>query len=211
MVTAPTADDTLLWVADTAALDEAGLGFYAGWLGASERRRCARFLRPQRRRQFIAGRALLRLMLARLLKCAPAAIALDERPGNAPRLAGAGLPAVGFSIAHSGHWVACAASLQGPVGLDIECIDAGRDVVALAEQAFDAATAAQVRACTGAARLHAFYRHWCLYEAGIKLGAASAADHVYTHAGLALALRCARPLAAPRLDIVDLGAGMPGA
>jgi 4'-phosphopantetheinyl transferase len=210
VATVPTADGTLLWVADTAALDDAGLGLYAGWLGTSERRRCERFLRPRRRRQFIAGRALLRIMLARLLELAPAAIVLDERPGNAPRLAGVGLPAVGFSISHSGPWVACAASLHGPVGLDIECIDAGRDVVALAEQVFDAATAAQVRGCAGAARLQAFYRHWCLYEAGIKLGEASAADHVYTHRGLALALRCARPLAAPRLDIVDLGAGMPG-
>jgi 4'-phosphopantetheinyl transferase len=198
--------DTLLWLADAAGLDDAALALYTGWLGASERCRSERFVRPLRHRQFIAGRALLRLMLARLLGVAPATVALDERPGHAPALAGADLPFVGFSISHSGTWVACAASLRSPVGLDIERIDAGRDVVALAEQVFDAATAAEVRGCAGMARLHAFYRHWCLYEAGIKLGRASAADHVRMHADLMLALRCAEPIAAPRLEIVALGA-----
>jgi 4'-phosphopantetheinyl transferase len=206
-VTAPAVVDTLLWLADVDRLGETVLASYAGWLGASERQRCERFVRAQRRRQFIAGRALLRLMLARLLGLAPAHLALDERPGNAPVLADASLPAVGFSISHSGPWVACAASLECPVGLDIERIDAGRDVLALAEHAFDPATAAEVRACTGEARMHAFYRHWCLHEAGIKLGQASAENHVYMQPGLMLALRCARPLAAaPRLDVVELGA-----
>jgi 4'-phosphopantetheinyl transferase len=135
---------------------------------------------------------------------------LRERFGNSPVLAGPNSPSIGFSISHSGSWVACAVSLRSPVGLDIECIDAGRDVVALAEQVFDAATAAEVRGCAGAARLQAFYRHWCLYEAGIKLGEASAADHVYQHGPLALALRCARPLAAPGLEVVDLAEAGPG-
>jgi 4'-phosphopantetheinyl transferase len=203
--------DTLLWLADAAGFDDATLALYTGWLGASERHRCERFVRARRRRQFIAGRALLRLMLARLLGLAPAAVALDERPGQAPALAGAGLPAVGFSISHSGKWVACATSLRSPVGLDIECIDAGRDVVALAEQVFDTATVAELRGCAGTARLHAFYRHWCLYEAGIKLGRAAAADHVLLHADLMLALRCAEPIAAPRLEIVGLGTRAPEA
>lgn len=153
---------------------------------------------------------LLRFALGSVLNVKPQSIVLRERFEDSPVLVAPANPAVAFSISHSGPWVACAASLRGPVGLDIECIDGGRDVVALAEQAFDAATAAQVGTCRGEARLQAFYRHWCLYEAGIKLGVASAADHVYTHPGLALALRCARPLVAPRLDIVDLGAGMPG-
>jgi 4'-phosphopantetheinyl transferase len=194
---------TLLWLADIDTVGETVLASYASWLGASERHRCERFVRAQRRRQFIVGRALLRLMLARLLGLAPADVALDERPGNAPVLVGASSPAVGFSISHSGPWVACAASLESAVGLDIERIDAGRDILALAEQAFDPATAAAVRACTGEARVQAFYRHWCLYEAGIKLAQASAADHVYMRSGLVLALRCARPLAvAPRLDVI---------
>jgi 4'-phosphopantetheinyl transferase len=199
-------DVTLLWLADADTLDDAGLARITGWLGASERHRCERFVRPLRRRQFLVGRALLRRMLARLLGLAPGDVALRERPCAAPELVGADLPAVGFSISHSGSWVACAASLHSPVGLDIERIDAARDVVALAEQAFDPATAAAVRACTGEARLHMFYRNWCLYEAGIKLGQASAADHVHMQSGLMLALRCARPLeVAPRIERVEPG------
>jgi 4'-phosphopantetheinyl transferase len=194
----------LLWLADIGTLPDAALAPYAEWLGEGERQRLARFLRPLRRRQFIAGRALLRLALARLLGVAPQAIVLEERPGNAPLLTAPALSGAGFSISHSGPWVACAASLQGAVGLDIECVDASRDVLALADQALGRPAMAALQALEGDRRIAAFYEMWCLHEAAIKLGRPSAADHVYTHPGLALALRCAEAQAAPRLEIVSL-------
>jgi 4'-phosphopantetheinyl transferase len=194
----------LLWLADIGTLPDAALAPYAEWLGEGERQRLARFLRPLRRRQFIAARALLRLALARLLGVAPQAIVLEERPGNAPLLTAPALSGAGFSISHSGPWVACAASLQGAVGLDIECVDASRDVLALADQALGRPAMAALQALEGDRRIAAFYEMWCLHEAAIKLGRPGAADHVYTHPGLALALRCAEAQAAPRLEIVSL-------
>jgi 4'-phosphopantetheinyl transferase len=196
----------LLWLANIGTLPDAALAPYDEWLGEGERQRAARFVRPLRRRQFIAGRALLRLALARLLGVAPQAIVLQERPGNAPLLATPALPGAGFSISHSGPWVACAASLQGAVGLDIECTNASRDVLALADQAFGAQALGALQALVGEGRTAAFYEMWCLHEAAIKLGGPSAAEHVYTHPGLALALRCAAAQAAPRLELVDLQA-----
>jgi 4'-phosphopantetheinyl transferase len=196
----------LLWLANIGTLPDAALAPHAEWLGEGERQRAARFVRPLRRRQFIAGRALLRLALARLLGVAPQAIMLEERPGNAPLLAAPALPGAGFSISHSGPWVACAASLQGAVGLDIECVDASRDVLALAHQAFGPQALAALQAIEGEGRIAAFYDMWCLHEAAIKLGRPGAADHVYTHPGLALALCSAEAQAAPRLELVDLQA-----
>lgn len=196
----------LLWLANIGTLPDTALAPYIAWLGEGERQRLARFLRPLRRRQFIAGRALLRLALARLLGVAPQAIVLEERPGNAPLLTAPVLSSVGFSISHSGPWVACAASLQGAVGLDIECMDASRDVLALAHQALGQPAVAALQALQGNGRIAAFYEMWCLHEAAIKLARPSAADHVYTHPGLALALRCAEAQPAPRLEIVKLQA-----
>lgn len=198
---------TLLWLLDAGALPAAALDDHAAWLGADERERCSRFVRPERRRQFIAGRVMLRHALGRLLDLAPRDIALRERPGNAPALDTPAPPTLGFSISHSGPWVACAASSRSRLGLDIERVDAGRDVLALAEQAFGPDAVSQLRALEGSGRVRAFYRMWCLHEARIKLGGPASADHAYEAPGLAICLSTAQPLeAAPGLVVVGLEA-----
>jgi 4'-phosphopantetheinyl transferase len=199
--------ETLLWLVDAGALSGAALDAYAGWLGESERQRCARFVRVERRRQFIVGRVLLRHALGRLLDVAPRDIALRERSGNAPALDTPAPPGLGFSISHSGPWVACAASSVSRLGLDIERIDEGRDILGLAEQAFGPTGVSQLRALEGTARVRAFYRMWCLHEAHIKLGVRSSADHAYEAQGLAICLSAAQPLeAAPDLVVAGPGA-----
>lgn len=194
--------DSVLWLADTAALTDARLACYADWLGESERRRHARFIRAERRRQFVAGRALLRMALGRLLAIEPGSIGLEDRPGQAPAFVHPHDPGIGLSISHSGRWVACAVSTVTLVGLDIERIDPSRDVLALAEQALSPESAGHLRACSEDARVGSFYRLWCLHEAGIKLATASAADYLFEHDGFAGALRCARPLATAPVPVV---------
>jgi 4'-phosphopantetheinyl transferase len=189
----PARGDTLLWLVDSAALPGAALA-RLGWLGEAERLRYARFVRAERACQFLVGRILLRLAVGELVGVAPRTVELLDRPGNAPALVFPERPALGLSISHSGPWVACAVSLEAPVGLDIERIDPTRDLVALAEQAFGAETAAALAALDEAARLHAFYRRWCRYEAHIKLGSESAHDHCFELPGLALVLSSTRPL-----------------
>jgi len=198
----PAPGETLVWLVDAGALSDAALDGYAEWLGESERERCARFVRAERRRQFIVGRVLLRLTLGRLLGVAPRSIALRERPGNAPALDTPAPGGVGFSISHSGPWVACAASTVCAFGLDIERIDARRDVLALAGQALGADALAELHALEGEARVRAFYRMWCLHEAGIKLGGPGAAEFVFELPGLAIALFCAVPLPVAPVPVV---------
>ncbi len=201
------AGSTLVFLADIAAVGDARLARYAPWLGESELTRWRRFVRVERRRQFIAGRALLRLGLGRLLGIDPGTVALRERPGQAPELVSPSSEAAWFSISHSGSWVGCAVTTKGPVGFDIERIDPARDVLALAEQAFDTPALAELHACQGAARVDAFYRMWCAHEARIKLGRDSGAMLCYALPGLAGALACAHdPGAPPMIELVDLGA-----
>lgn len=195
--------DTLVWLVDADAIDPATLAAYAGWLGASERARCDRFVRAERRRQFILGRALLRLAVGRLLGLPPASIALTERPGLAPRLAADGI--AGFSISHSGRWVACATSTATALGLDIERIDRSRDVDALARQALSTPEAERLAACAPELRHDCFYRMWCAHEARIKLGGPGAVNYPLGLAGLAGMLCCATPLsAAPQMTLLRL-------
>jgi 4'-phosphopantetheinyl transferase len=192
----PARGDTLLWLVDSAALPGTALVAGLRWLSQAERLRHARFVRAERARQFVAGRVLLRMAIGELLGVAPGTVELLERPGNAPALVSPERPRLGLSISHSGPWVACAVSLESPVGLDIERIDPARDLVALAEQAFGTEAAAALAALDETARLHAFYRQWCRHEAHIKLGREGAHDHCFALPGVALVLSSPRPLEA---------------
>lgn len=199
------AHDTLLWLSDTAGLPEAAWTRHTAWLGASERARLARFVRAERRRQFIAGRTLLRLALARLLGLAPESFAIEERPGRAPALAVPASAGVSFSISHSGAWVACAVSTDTEVGLDVERVDPAREVMALAEHSFSSQDVEALRVCPQEGQIAMFYRLWCLHEAHIKLGRTPGRDYLFELPGLAGALSCAAPLAAaPQPLLVSL-------
>jgi 4'-phosphopantetheinyl transferase len=154
-----------VWLAAIDGIGDARLAAYAGWLSESELARS--FTRPQRRRQFVAARALLRIALGSLLNVAPRSVELGGAPGRAPWLVSPAVPLPGLSVSHSGRWVACALSLDSAVGLDIEVKDAARDVDALAEHAFDGATCARLAGLPRAARVEAFYAEWSAQEARI--------------------------------------------
>ncbi|QGZ39036.1 4'-phosphopantetheinyl transferase [Pseudoduganella flava] len=196
-----------VWLADIGALDEARLDLYWQWLSDSERAR--EFARPQRRRQFIAARALLRIAAGDLLGLPPAAVVFGGQAGRAPWLVSPAVALPGLSVSHSGDWVACALSTETALGLDIEVKEAGRDVDALAEHAFDAATCARLAALAPGERLHEFYAAWSAQEARIKLGMdavnlEAAACVAVAHDVLAIALCAAQPLAAPVVHVAAL-------
>lgn len=184
----------------------ATLARYRSWLTVREIARHDRFSRPQRQRQFLAGRALLRMALGGLLDVPPETVVIDAEPGRAPRVL-APVAVAGASVSHSADWVACAVSRDTAVGLDIELRDDGRDLRALARQVFDAEACVRLEALTATERTAAFYRMWSELEARIKLGAAGAAASCVTlqHPLLAMVLCSAAPLAAaPELDTVTL-------
>lgn len=188
-----------VWLID-AAIGADAESVFRGWLSASEEERYQSFTRTLRRRQFIAGRGLLRLALAQLLNLRPNEIMLAERPSLAPRLQGAAGAHAGFSISHSGCWVACAVSAQSPVGLDIEVRDPARDVLALAEQALGGAGVRALSEALPAERCRRFYDMWTVLEAGIKLQQRAEETYAFDHPMLSVALCSARRLdRAPRL------------
>jgi 4'-phosphopantetheinyl transferase len=199
-----------VWMVDADNVTDAALRRCHGWLSASEAARYERFVRAARQRQFVIGRGLLRMALGRLLGLSPQDVHLEEQIGRAPRLAAGsaqnGLP--GLSIAHSGRWVACAVSAHSALGLDIEMKAPGRDLAALAEQAFDAGALARwgaMQALPETGRLDGFYALWSEQEARFKSGLGEAGQCVaLPHPELAVVLCSAAPLAAPRIEMVTL-------
>lgn len=156
-----------VWLIDGRTVGETWLREHEVWLSDGEMNRYSRFVREERKRQFLIGRILLRHAVSELAGTPSKSIHVVEQPNLAPKLEGIA-PMPWFSISHSGPWIACATSSQTAVGLDIEMMDAGRDLIGLAEQVFGAEAEAITR-LQGTARLTAFYEAWSRKEAGYKL------------------------------------------
>jgi 4'-phosphopantetheinyl transferase len=106
----------------------------------------------------------LRHALSRYLGREPAAIELTAGEHGKPRLAGEELQ---FNLSHSGA-MALIAVCEREVGVDVELVKPGRDLIGLAERAFAPADAAVVRGAVEAERAATFYRLWARHEARLK-------------------------------------------
>ena len=106
-------------------------------------------------------------MLSRYASVAPAnwRFALGEH--GKPALMDSPRP-LDFNVSHSGDWLACAVTAGTAVGLDVECCDAGRDVMKLARRFFQAGEIAVLEACSEVEQTARFYAYWTLKEARIK-------------------------------------------
>jgi 4'-phosphopantetheinyl transferase len=194
-----------VWLLNCQAIGDEELAPFVAWLGLSEVQRLTRFVRAGRRQQFLAGRALLRQLLGELLGMQPAAVPLVERPGNVPLLDLPESAEVGFSLSHSGHWVACAVSATSRLGLDVERMDESRDIEALGAHIFDAEHQIWLAGRAAAHRLQDFYELWSATEARFKLGAPIAHEAYLSHPELSVVLCSAQPLAAePELKLTVL-------
>jgi 4'-phosphopantetheinyl transferase len=148
------------WLAD---LDEPGAAAMTA-LDAAERTRAMSFVRPQDGARFAASRAALRLVLARYLGGEPEELEFRVGAHGQPRLAG---DEVRFSLARDGGLAIVAVS-RGPVGADLERVEARPGLADVAAARFPAREAAGIAAgCCGAPTL-SFYRHWTAKEAYLK-------------------------------------------
>ncbi|MGW1675779.1 4'-phosphopantetheinyl transferase family protein [Streptomyces sp. NPDC002324] len=136
-------------------------------LSDAERFRATSMIRPADQDRFVAGRALLRIVAGDLTGRQAHEVAVGSscpdcsRPHGKPTLPGTEWEA---SISHSGRLAAVAVCSAGPVGLDIEHIDAGFDVAELEPQALSLVE----REAFGPRTPEAFFRTWTRKEAIVK-------------------------------------------
>jgi 4'-phosphopantetheinyl transferase len=114
-------------------------------------------------------RTALRSFLAPLAGCVPEMVPLHIEPGEAPRLALAGLP-VWLSISHDAGLSLTAVSLGGAIGVDLMRVaDAVLpDWQALAHDYLGPDAAAGLEGLSAGERPAAFARAWTRHEAALK-------------------------------------------
>ena len=137
-------------------------------LDDDERARAAAFLSERDRQQFAVAHGALRILAARELRETPSALRWERGPYGKPALAA---PWSGLStgLSHSADLVAVAIAVGRSVGVDIQCLAPGPNVVALSARFYPPAEAAYVAdGRDEAARADRFTRLWCRKEAVVK-------------------------------------------
>ena len=132
-------------------------------LSDAELARAARHTRPLDRDRFVAGRAALRLVLARYGSEAPAGLALQVTPQGKPFLPG-GPP---FSLSRSGGVALLGVGRDRELGVDLERVREIPEAAGIAARLFGERERAAWRAA-GGDRGEAFLRIWTRKEALLK-------------------------------------------
>jgi 4'-phosphopantetheinyl transferase len=186
---------------DLDKISEDALTPFLDWLNPLELARYERFQRVLRKRQFLAGRVVLRWSLMQMMNLPRHDIQLTERPDNAPLLQLDGVELTPeFSLSHTGNWVACAWSTTTRLGLDIEMLDAKRELQGVARHSFSDDELAWMQRAPDL--VAAFYFLWSRREARYKLtqnhvSAGVEHCHALSHPDLSMVLMTEVPLAEP--------------
>lgn len=138
-------------------------------LSAEEREHAERFQSDRARRQFVAGRAALRMLLGRLFVLPAANVELTIDAHGKPRVSGPGgstLPK--FNLAHSEDMVLVAVAFGCEVGVDVERVRAVSRWEQMARRYFHAGEVEEIFAAPPAERDAAFLRCWTGKEAVVK-------------------------------------------
>ncbi|RYY96603.1 MAG: hypothetical protein EOO24_20960 [Comamonadaceae bacterium] len=111
-----------VWTARPEALGQVACGELEKLLDAEERMRCSRLRFPADRRAFIAAHAMRRMALGLALEVDPADLRFGIGAHGCPVLLDHGTATPAFSLTRSRGLVACALSLEGRVGIDVESV-----------------------------------------------------------------------------------------
>jgi len=138
-------------------------------LSPDERIRADLFHFARDRRRFVAARGVLRTLLGKHLRQAPAGLEFSYGPYGKPSLAGANAASgLSFNLAHSAELAVYAISRQRNLGIDVERIkpeSAGEDI---ARRFFSAREVSDLQTLPPEARIEAFFSCWTRKEAYLK-------------------------------------------
>ncbi|HVT97274.1 MAG TPA: 4'-phosphopantetheinyl transferase superfamily protein [Acidobacteriaceae bacterium] len=140
-------------------------------LSADEHDRADRFRFPEHRNAFIAGRAVLRMVLGSYCGCAPEKLHFSYGEQQKPGVDEIESPlarTVSFNLSHSADELQIAVAAQGALGIDVE--DPGRefDVDALIADCLMEDEARALTHLSSEQRKTAFIRYWVHKEAFLK-------------------------------------------
>jgi 4'-phosphopantetheinyl transferase len=134
-------------------------------LEPDERRRAENFRFASHRWRFIAGRGMLREILARHLEIAAENVRFRYNAHGKPSLPASDLC---FNLSHSRSQILFAVARAREVGVDIECVDRKFAQEQIPERFFSPTEVRTLRSLPAAEQTAAFFRCWTRKEAYIK-------------------------------------------
>lgn len=142
---------------------------YHAMLSGEELERCARFKSEQRRREFIIGRGMLRMLIGKCLDQDPAVFDFSYSEHQKPYLHETELGApVGFNLTHSHDLALIALTLGRDLGIDLEYLRYDVEFKALARRFFSKQESQSIEAYSNALLPEAFFACWTRKEALLK-------------------------------------------
>lgn len=155
-----------VWTVCPTDLSPASLGFCETLLSTEERSHVARFRHERNRAEAIVSCALVRIVVSRYTGLAATSLHFRRNPHGKPELH----PARGiyFNSSHRSNLVACAVGVDRELGIDLEPISCGGQVLRLADSVF---TESEMRSFSGlsdAERVDRAVTLWTLKEAFVK-------------------------------------------
>lgn len=157
-----------VWLARPAALRDPRLAArWERWLTPAESSRRRAFVREVNRQEYLVTRALVRSILSVCQSMDPAALRFATNPYGRPHLD----PPCGlwFNLSNTTELVACGVSRDGEVGVDVEPLDRGPDVVEVADTVFSPRELRELRSIADPAALRdRALDLWTLKESYIK-------------------------------------------
>jgi 4'-phosphopantetheinyl transferase len=139
-------------------------------LSIAECERAGKFYFMPDRTRYVIGRGLCRILLGRCLGIPAERLSFEYGPTGKPKLAkDLQQSRLCFNVAHSGDFVLVALAYRYELGVDIELIQTGVEVDAIAQQFFSANERARLSTNVPADRKHdAFFTCWTRKEAYLK-------------------------------------------
>ncbi|MBH8554607.1 4'-phosphopantetheinyl transferase superfamily protein [Nostocaceae cyanobacterium CENA357] len=148
---------------------EAQLHNLAATLSSDELTRANRFHFQEHRQRFIAGRGILRRILAGYLGIEPQQVQFDYQHRGKPVLADTfASTGLFFNLSHSQGLALCAVSCDRQIGVDLEYIRPMSDVEALAQRFFLPREYDVMRSLPADQKQEMFFRYWTCKEAYLK-------------------------------------------
>jgi len=156
-----------VWLASAASAPRASLDVWLGWLTPEERIAHGRFATESLRREWLVTRALSRWSLSRwIYGVDPAAWRFERTSAGRPFVVDP-CEAPDFNLTNADGLVACAVS-TARVGVDVEPVARGEELLENAERLFSERENADLRALPAHRRARRAVELWTLKEAWLK-------------------------------------------
>ncbi len=140
----------------------------ASALPEEEKARAARLRQADARRHYVAGRTVLRRVLAMLLRTGPETIRFAYSAAGKPSIASPAPTRLQFSLSHAGDMILIAVASGTSVGADVERVRPVVAVERIARRIFEARTLGILDGLTAEERERAFLHAWTQREAVVK-------------------------------------------